>query len=38
MKYLANTHILIWALCDDSKLPEKCREILLNTDNTIFSA
>lgn len=36
MKYLADTHILIWALRDDPKLSEKCREILLNADNTIF--
>lgn len=37
MKYLADTHILIWALRDDPKLSEKCRKILLNADNTIFS-
>ncbi len=36
MKYLADTHILIWALRDDPKLSEKCREILLNADHTIF--
>ena len=36
MKYLADTHILIWALCDDPKLSGKCREILINADNTIF--
>ena len=36
MKYLADTHMLIWALRDDPKLSEKCRKILLNADNTIF--
>lgn len=36
MKYLADTHILIWALRDDPKLSEKCRKIQLNADNAIF--
>jgi len=27
MNILADTHILIWALSEDEKLPEKCREL-----------
>ncbi|MDE7313089.1 MAG: type II toxin-antitoxin system VapC family toxin [Eubacterium sp.] len=36
MKYLADTHILIWALSDDPKLTLEGREILLNSENTIY--
>lgn len=36
MKYLADTHILIWAIKDDPKLSEKAREILLNPYSLIF--
>lgn len=36
MNYLADTHILIWAIKDDPKLSVKAREILLNKDNTIY--
>lgn len=35
MKFLADTHILIWALSDDPKLSLKGRELLLNPENTI---
>lgn len=36
MNYLADTHILIWAIKDDPKLSVKSREILLNKDNMIY--
>lgn len=36
MKYLADTHILIWALRDDSKLSLEGRKILLNANNIIY--
>lgn len=36
MNYLADTHILIWAIKDDPKLSVKAREILLNKDNMIY--
>lgn len=36
MNYLADTHILLWALKDDPKLPEKAREIILNQRNRIY--
>ena len=36
MKLLLDTHILIWALADDPKLPKKARELILDTDNTIY--
>lgn len=36
MNYLADTHILIWALKDDPKLSQKARGILLGKENTIF--
>ena len=36
MNYLADTHILIWAIKDDLKLSAKAREILLNEDNNIY--
>ena len=39
MKYLADTHILLWAMENDlehSALPEKAREILSDADSEIF--
>lgn len=36
MNYLADTHILIWAIKDDPKLSVKAREILLNRENSIY--
>lgn len=36
MNYLADTHILIWALKDDPKLSQKARGILLKQENVIF--
>ncbi len=36
MKILIDTHYLIWALIDSSKLSESDREIFLNPNNEIF--
>ena len=36
MNLLLDSHILIWALNDDPKLPEKAKEMILNTENTIY--
>lgn len=36
MKYLLDTHILLWAINGSSRLPEEAREILLDPDNTIY--
>lgn len=30
MKYLADTHILLWAIEDDEKLPAAARDIFLD--------
>lgn len=36
MRYLLDTHILIWTITDDAKLPAPIREIILNADNVIY--
>ena len=36
MNLLLDTHILIWALNEDPRLPEKARDIILDTHNTIY--
>lgn len=36
MNLLLDTHILIWALNDDSRLPSKAKDMILNGDNTIY--
>ena len=36
MKVLIDTHIAIWAISDDPKLPEAARDILLDENNEIF--
>lgn len=36
MNYLADTHILIWAIKDDVKLSVKARKLLLNRNNNIY--
>lgn len=33
MKYLADTHILLWTIEDDEKLPAAARDIFLNVMN-----
>jgi PIN domain nuclease of toxin-antitoxin system len=37
-RYLADTHILLWALGDDKRLIERHRAILLSTADVFFSA
>ncbi len=36
MRYLADTHILLWALADDPKLPDSVRKILLDESADIY--
>ncbi len=36
MNLLLDTHILIWALNEDPKLPDKARDMILDEDNAIF--
>lgn len=36
MNLLLDTHILIWALNEDPRLPEKAREMILDKDNAIY--
>ena len=36
MKLLIDTHILLWALLDDDRLPQKARELLTHTENDVY--
>ena len=36
MKILLDTHILLWALAGDEKLPEKARRLILDEENEIY--
>jgi len=36
MKLLLDTHILLWALADDPRLPVKARKMIENPDNEIY--
>ena len=36
MKYLLDTHVLLWSLFDTSKLSKSVKEIILNDQNEIF--
>ena len=36
MNLLLDTHILIWALNGDPRLPKKARELILDKDNAVF--
>lgn len=36
MSYLLDTHILLWWLFNDTKLSEKCRDIIFNPDHRIM--
>jgi PIN domain nuclease of toxin-antitoxin system len=36
MKVLIDTHIALWALMDDPKMPEEAKKILMNEDNEIY--
>ncbi len=36
MNILLDTHILLWALSNDNRLPGKARELIENTENRIY--
>lgn len=36
MKVLIDTHIAIWAISDDSKLPKVAKDILLDENNEVY--
>ncbi len=36
MNILLDTHLLLWVLIDDPKLPVQAKDIILNEENTIF--
>ena len=36
MNLLLDTHILIWALNEDPRLPEKAKEMILDEDNAVY--
>jgi len=36
MRILLDTHILLWALSNDEKLPEKAKELIKNEENEIY--
>ena len=36
MNILLDTHILIWALNEDSRLPERARELILDENNAVY--
>lgn len=38
MNYLADTHILIWAITDSPKLSQNAREILLSENNKMWAS
>lgn len=36
MKILLDTHILLWTLSNDARLPKKARKLIENTENEIY--
>ena len=36
MNVLLDTHIILWALKDDPKLPKKAKDIIDDLDNRVF--
>ncbi|MBO4748548.1 MAG: type II toxin-antitoxin system VapC family toxin [Clostridiales bacterium] len=36
MNLLLDTHILIWALNDDARLPKKAKEMILDPENAVY--
>jgi PIN domain nuclease of toxin-antitoxin system len=36
MKYLVDTHILLWSFLESDRLPNKIRTVLLDMDNAIY--
>jgi PIN domain nuclease of toxin-antitoxin system len=37
-RYLIDTHVLLWALSDDARLPERHRNLLLSDAQILVSA
>jgi PIN domain nuclease of toxin-antitoxin system len=38
MRFLLDTHIILWSIQNDSNLSDKCKEILSNTENILYSS
>ena len=38
MRLLLDTHILIWALADDPKLPKEARKLILDENNLLYAS
>lgn len=36
MRILLDTHILLWALSNDARLPKKARELIVDKENEIY--
>ena len=36
MKYLLDTHVILWALVDSDKITDKIKSIILNSNNQIY--
>lgn len=36
MRVLLDTHVLLWALTDDGRLPERARGLIADPDNTVY--
>ena len=36
MNLLLDTHIALWAICDDPKLPDKAKSLITDPDNNIY--
>ena len=36
MKYLLDTHIILWALINDPRIDADTKEIIMNKNNTIY--
>lgn len=36
MKYLLDTHIILWMITDDKRLSKEARDIILSNENDLF--
>ena len=36
MRYLLDTHIILWALIDDPRLSKETKELILDSENTVY--
>lgn len=36
MRYLLDTHVILWALIDDKRIPKDIKEKLLNSNNQVY--